>query len=166
MPLEPLRDLFTAVGLPPHLLDLWFTRTLRDGIALAATGDYAPFRQVAAHALRIVPGAILATAGMLLLVYALVRAPVQGWASARTIGELATAAVLLGAFAVTELRRRDPLSPFSIFRARGLAGRGCHPDDRLRRFRVAVLLPHPLHAERPALLANPGRLGLPAGHRG
>jgi predicted MFS family arabinose efflux permease len=58
---------------------------------------------------------------MLLLVYALVRAPQQGWASARTIGELATAAVLLGAFALTELRRRDPLFPFSIFRARGLA---------------------------------------------
>jgi EmrB/QacA subfamily drug resistance transporter len=67
------------------------------------------------------PGAVLATSGMLLLVYTLVRAPEQGWASARTIGELATAAVLLGAFAVTELRRRDPLFPFSIFRTRGLA---------------------------------------------
>jgi predicted MFS family arabinose efflux permease len=68
-----------------------------------------------------IPGAVLATAGMLLLVYALVRAPVQGWASGRTIGELATAAVLLAAFAVTELRSRDPLFPFSIFRTRGLA---------------------------------------------
>ena len=38
------------------------------------------------------PRRVLATAGMLLLVYALVRAPQQGWASARTIGELATAA--------------------------------------------------------------------------
>jgi EmrB/QacA subfamily drug resistance transporter len=68
-----------------------------------------------------VPGAVLATGGMLLLVYALVRAPDQGWASTRTIGELATAAVLLGAFAITELRRRDPLFPFSIFRVKGLA---------------------------------------------
>jgi EmrB/QacA subfamily drug resistance transporter len=68
-----------------------------------------------------IPGAVLATAGMLLLVYALVRAPQQGWASARTIGELATAAVVLAAFAVTELRRGDPLFPFSIFRTRGLA---------------------------------------------
>jgi EmrB/QacA subfamily drug resistance transporter len=67
------------------------------------------------------PGAVLATGGMLLLVYALVRAPVQGWGSARTIGELATAAVLLAAFAITELRRRDPLFPFSIFRTTGLA---------------------------------------------
>ena len=68
-----------------------------------------------------IPGAILATAGMLLLVYALVRAPQQGWASARTIGELATAGVVLAAFAVTELRRGDPLFPFSILRTRGLA---------------------------------------------
>ncbi len=68
-----------------------------------------------------IPGAVLGTAGMLLLVYALVRAPQQGWGSARTIGEIATAGVVLAAFAVTELRRRDPLFPFSIFRARGLA---------------------------------------------
>jgi MFS family permease len=68
-----------------------------------------------------VPGAVLATSGMLLLVYALVRAPDQGWGSARTSGELATAAVVLAAFTATELRRRGPLFPFSIFRARGLA---------------------------------------------
>lgn len=56
MPLEPLRERFTAAGLPPHLLELWFTRTLRDGIALAATGDYSPFAEVAAQALRTVSG--------------------------------------------------------------------------------------------------------------
>jgi len=67
------------------------------------------------------PGAVLATGGMLLLVYALVRAPEQGWGSARTIGELATAGVLLAAFTVTELRRRDPLFPFAILRVKGLA---------------------------------------------
>jgi MFS family permease len=68
-----------------------------------------------------VPGAVLGTGGMLLLVYALVRAPDQGWASARTIGELATAGAVLAAFTLTELRRRDPLFPFSIFRVKGLA---------------------------------------------
>jgi predicted MFS family arabinose efflux permease len=68
-----------------------------------------------------IPGAVLATGGMLLLVYALVRAPDQGWGSARTIGELATAAVVLAAFAAAELRRRGPLFPFSIFRVNGLA---------------------------------------------
>ena len=68
-----------------------------------------------------VPGAVLATGGMLLLVYALVRAPDQGWGSARTLGELAIAGVMLAAFSATELRRRDPLFPFSIFRVKGLA---------------------------------------------
>ena len=68
-----------------------------------------------------IPGAVLGTGGMLLLVYSLVRAPEQGWGSARTIGELATAGILLAAFTVIELRRRDPLFPFSIFRVKGLA---------------------------------------------
>lgn len=36
-------------------------------------------------------GAVLATGGMLLLVYALVQAPTVGWGNARTIGELAVA---------------------------------------------------------------------------
>jgi EmrB/QacA subfamily drug resistance transporter len=68
-----------------------------------------------------VPGAILVTAGMLLLVYALVKAPEAGWGSVHTIGELGTAAVLLAAFVITELRGRHPLFPFSIFRIKGLA---------------------------------------------
>jgi EmrB/QacA subfamily drug resistance transporter len=66
-------------------------------------------------------GALLATAGTLLLVYALVRAPVVGWGSARTIGELAGSAVLLAAFIVNEQRSRNPLLPLSIFRIKGLA---------------------------------------------
>src|SRR5256714_4460894 len=43
-------------------------------------------------------GAVLATGGMLLLVYALVKAPTVGWGQARTIAELAGAVVLLAAF--------------------------------------------------------------------
>src|SRR5215472_9950347 len=66
-------------------------------------------------------GAVLATAGALLLVYALVRAPAVGWGSARTIGELAGSAVLLAAFVGNEQRSRNPLLPLSIFRIRGLA---------------------------------------------
>ena len=66
-------------------------------------------------------GALLATAGALLLVYALVRAPAVGWGSARTIGELAGAAALLAAFVVNEQRSENPLLPLSIFRIKGLA---------------------------------------------
>ncbi len=66
------------------------------------------------------PGALLATGGMLLLVYTLVKAPTVGWGKARTIGELVAAIGLLGAFAVNELRHRNPLAPLSIFRINGL----------------------------------------------
>ena len=66
-------------------------------------------------------GAILLTAGMLLLVYALVEAPTVGWGEARTIAGLAGAAALLAAFVVNEQRHRHPLFPFSIFRIKGLA---------------------------------------------
>ncbi|WP_322780361.1 MFS transporter [Frankia sp. Cas4] len=68
-----------------------------------------------------VGGAILVTAAMLLGIYALVKAPDTGWATAHTIGELATAGVLLAAFAANERRVRDPLFPFSILRVKGLA---------------------------------------------
>ena len=67
------------------------------------------------------PGAVLATGGMLMLVFALVRAPEHGWGTAKTIGELATAGLLLAAFVVNERRQRDPLFPFAILRVRGLA---------------------------------------------
>jgi EmrB/QacA subfamily drug resistance transporter len=67
------------------------------------------------------PGAILATSGMLLLVYAIVKAPDVGWGKARTIGELAGAVALLVAFVINEQRHRNPLAPLSIFRIKGLA---------------------------------------------
>jgi EmrB/QacA subfamily drug resistance transporter len=66
-------------------------------------------------------GALLATAGMLLLVYTLVEAPDAGWDAARTIGGLAGALVLLAAFVLNEQRVRNPLAPLSIFRINGLA---------------------------------------------
>ena len=68
-----------------------------------------------------VPGAILGTGGMLLLIFALVRAPDDGWGAARTIGELAAAAALLTGFVLNERRHRNPLVPLSIFRIKGLA---------------------------------------------
>ena len=66
------------------------------------------------------PGAALVTAGVLLVVYALVKAPNVGWTNRHTIGEIATAAVLLAAFSLNERRRQNPLTPFSIFRTKGL----------------------------------------------
>jgi EmrB/QacA subfamily drug resistance transporter len=66
-------------------------------------------------------GAALATSGMLLAIFTLVRAPDEGWGSARTIAGLAFAAAILVAFVVNEQRASHPLVPFSIFRIKGLA---------------------------------------------
>jgi EmrB/QacA subfamily drug resistance transporter len=66
-------------------------------------------------------GAVLVTGGMLLLVYALVKAPDVGWGTTRTIAELGGAAVLLIAFVVNEVRVANPLIPLSILRVRGVA---------------------------------------------
>ncbi|HEY3181662.1 MAG TPA: MFS transporter [Gaiellaceae bacterium] len=67
-------------------------------------------------------GAVTVTAGLALLVYAVSKAPVHGWASGWTITRLAAAAVLLAAFLVIEAVVKDPLMPFGIFRVRTLAG--------------------------------------------
>lgn len=47
MSLEPLRHRFSEVGAPPELLERWFDRLLRDGMALTLAGDYEPFPKVA-----------------------------------------------------------------------------------------------------------------------
>jgi EmrB/QacA subfamily drug resistance transporter len=68
------------------------------------------------------PGALSVTAGLSVLVYALVEAPDAGWGSAQTIGLLALAGGLLAAFVAIELRSSAPLMPFSIFSNRTLTG--------------------------------------------
>jgi EmrB/QacA subfamily drug resistance transporter len=67
------------------------------------------------------PGAVLVTGGMLLLIYALIRAPEIGWGARNTIGALGVAVLLLAGFVANERRARNPLVPFSIFRIKGLA---------------------------------------------
>ena len=67
-----------------------------------------------------IAGAASVTAGLGAVVYALIGAGRVGWASARTIGLLAAAAVALGAFIVIERRTAKPLVPFSVFRMRSL----------------------------------------------
>src|SRR5258708_7904076 len=67
-----------------------------------------------------VAGSVLVTGGMLLLVFALVRAPIQGWGATATWLELAGAALLLAAFVVPGRLVRDPILPLSPFRIRGL----------------------------------------------
>jgi EmrB/QacA subfamily drug resistance transporter len=67
-------------------------------------------------------GAVTVTAGLSLLVYALVGADAAGWGSAKTIGLAAVSAVLLTTFAVIERRSSAPLVPSRIFGPSALLG--------------------------------------------
>jgi EmrB/QacA subfamily drug resistance transporter len=68
------------------------------------------------------PGAVLVTAGLSSLVYAITQAGQEGWLAARTIGVFAAAAVLLVGFVVRELTHPEPLMRLGIFRTRTVAG--------------------------------------------
>ncbi|TDD68894.1 haloacid dehalogenase type II [Jiangella aurantiaca] len=57
--LEAVRRRLTDAGQPGHVLDLWFSRLLRDGFALVATGSYRPFSEIATSTLRSVTGHML-----------------------------------------------------------------------------------------------------------
>ncbi|HWK25550.1 MAG TPA: MFS transporter [Solirubrobacter sp.] len=70
-----------------------------------------------------VAGAVTVTAGLSLLVYALVDANSAGWGSTQTIVLLAIAAALIGTFVVIERLSQAPLVPFpGIFRIRSITG--------------------------------------------
>jgi EmrB/QacA subfamily drug resistance transporter len=67
------------------------------------------------------PGAITITAGMLLLVRTVVRAPDVGWGSAETLISVLVAVALLAAFVVIELHTREPLVRLGILKSGPLA---------------------------------------------
>src|SRR4051812_11307114 len=67
-------------------------------------------------------GAVTVTAGLSLLVYAMVDATNAGWGSTKTITLLAVSVALLVAFVVIELRSRAPLVPFRVFRLPNITG--------------------------------------------
>jgi EmrB/QacA subfamily drug resistance transporter len=67
-------------------------------------------------------GAVLVSAGLALLVYAISEAPNVGWGTPRTILLIIASVALLVAFLVNERRVRDALMPFHIFRVRTVAG--------------------------------------------
>src|SRR5262249_28687306 len=66
-------------------------------------------------------GAVTITGALVLLVYAVIKAPAAGWGSLQTVLPLAGSAVLVAAFALIESRHRAPLVPLRIFRSRTLA---------------------------------------------
>jgi EmrB/QacA subfamily drug resistance transporter len=68
-----------------------------------------------------VAGAVTVTGSLMLAVYAIVNGNQWGWASGRTVGLLAGAAVLMVLFLVVEGRVSSPLMPLTLFRLRNVA---------------------------------------------
>jgi EmrB/QacA subfamily drug resistance transporter len=67
-----------------------------------------------------VRGAVTATSGLMLLVYALTRATTDGWTSTASVASLASSVILLGLFVAVEARSPWPLLPLRLFRQRSL----------------------------------------------
>src|SRR5207247_2002623 len=109
-----------AAIISPSALSI-VTTTFRDGAernkALGAWGAVAG----AGGAAGVLLGGLL-TAGLSILVYAIVDATNAGWGSLQTLGLLGLSAVLIAAFIAIERRSQAPLVPFRIFRIRTLTG--------------------------------------------
>ncbi len=99
------------VNVPVGALALLLARPLvRESRVDTATRRYDPL------------GALSVTGGLVALVYAISRAPENGWASVRTIGLLVLSVLLLALFVVIESRVQQPLMRLGIFRLRTLTG--------------------------------------------
>jgi EmrB/QacA subfamily drug resistance transporter len=68
------------------------------------------------------PGAVLLTGGLMLLVYTILGVEDQGWASAQTAGLGALALALLAAFVTRQARVANPLMPLRLFRSPNVSG--------------------------------------------
>jgi EmrB/QacA subfamily drug resistance transporter len=66
-------------------------------------------------------GAVTVTGGLVVLVFAIVKAQAWNWGSSRIIALLSVSVLLLAAFVVIEQRSKAPLIRLSIFRIRTLA---------------------------------------------
>jgi EmrB/QacA subfamily drug resistance transporter len=69
-----------------------------------------------------IPGVVLATAGLVSLVYGFTKAESDGWSSSFTIGLFVAAVVLLAAFAFVESRVKAPLLPMRVVTDRNRGG--------------------------------------------
>ena len=67
-------------------------------------------------------GLITLTGGLFAFVLALLRGNDWGWSSGRTIGLFVAAALLLGSFAAIELRQREPMLDFRLFKVPTFTG--------------------------------------------
>lgn len=67
-------------------------------------------------------GAVTVTGSLISLVYALAKAPAEGWGSATVLSMFGVSAVLMAAFIINELKVRAPLVRLGIFKRRNVSG--------------------------------------------
>jgi EmrB/QacA subfamily drug resistance transporter len=69
-----------------------------------------------------IPGVVLATLGLVSLVYGFTRAETAGWSAASTVGLFVAAGVLLVSFALVESKVKAPLLPLRVVSERNRGG--------------------------------------------
>jgi EmrB/QacA subfamily drug resistance transporter len=69
-----------------------------------------------------VPGAVLVTGGLSLLVYGITQAGADGWLAGKTLTAFTVSLVLLAGFVAWELRHPEPLMRFGILRIKTVTG--------------------------------------------
>ena len=156
-PLEPLRARIVAAGQPGHVLELWFTRLLRDAFALTATGDYRPFADIAAGALASATGHTLSEDA--------VRGIMAGFAELDPHPDVAAAfgrARQAGVPVIT-VTNGSPHATRGLLERAGVLGdvRQVLSVDDIRRWKPA---PDVYHYAARACQLEPGQLALVAAH--
>jgi len=85
-------------------------------LAFVATWAWVPESSAPSEARLDLPGLVLSSAAIAVLVYTIIEASGRGWTSSATLAGFAGAAVLAAVFVVVERRRRRPMLDVSLFR--------------------------------------------------
>lgn len=91
------------------------------GIALAAYLYVPDSKADLDHKKLDLPGAVLVTSGLMILVYAFTKAPSYGWTDMKTLELFGASIVLLAAFLFNERRSKHALMPLGIFKIANVA---------------------------------------------
>ncbi len=91
-------------------------------VAAAGAWTFLKTPSAAGRARLDLPGALLATAGLVALVYACTRAVTDGWGSIPVMAPLAASALLLVSFVLRQVRATEPLLPLHIVLDRNRGG--------------------------------------------
>lgn len=100
---------------------VFFVNVLLAGAGVIAAWVLIPADPPSARGKIDLPGAVTGTAGVTLLVFALVEAPARGWTSSFVLTTAAVAVLLLGVFIAVEARSSAPMLPLRLFRNRNLS---------------------------------------------